>query len=61
MGLGIEVVGTVAQVVSESQDGTLMGNEDIATGTVNRDTLAAQIMQGCGIVHLTGREGINCP
>ena len=34
LGLGVEVVGAVAQVVGEAEDGTLVGNEDVATGGV---------------------------
>ena len=34
LGLGVEVVGAVAQVVGETEDGTLMSDEDIATRAV---------------------------
>ena len=57
----VEVVGTVAQVVGKAQDGTLMGDKDIASGTINRDRLTAQVTQGRGIIHLTDGEGINSP
>ena len=41
-GLGVEVVGPVAQVVGKAEDGALVGDEDIAARVVNGDALAAQ-------------------
>ena len=57
----VEVVGTVAQIIGKAQDGALMGDKDIASGTINSDRLTAQIAQGGGIIHLTDGEGINSP
>ena len=61
LGLGVEVVGAVAQVVGETEDGTLMGDEDAATRAVNRDALATQVTQCGGIIHLADGESIGNP
>ena len=53
LGLGINVVGPVAQVVGKTEDGTLVGDENIATWTIDHDALATQVTQGGGIIHLT--------
>lgn len=39
----VEVVGAVAEVVGEAEDGAVVGNEDVATGSVKGDALAAQV------------------
>ena len=57
LGLGIEVVGAVTQVVGEAEDSALVGDEDMASRSVNGDRLAAQVSQGGGVVHLADGEG----
>ena len=59
LGLGIEVVGTVAQVVGETEDGTMMSDENVATRAVNRDALATQVTQCGEIIHLANGESID--
>ena len=61
LGLGVEVVGAVPQVIDKAQDGSLMGYEHMATRTVNSDALATQVAQGRRIIHLTDLESIGCP
>ena len=59
LGLGIEIVGTVAQVVGETEDGTMMSDENVATRAVNCDALATQVTQCGEIIHLANGEGID--
>ena len=60
-GFGIEVVGTVTQIVGKTEDGALVGNEDVTTGTVEDNALAAQVAQSRLIIHLTHGESVSCP
>ena len=59
--LGVEVVGTIAEVVGEAKDGAVVGNEDVATGGVKGDALTAKVAQGGRVIDLTGGEGIVSP
>ena len=54
--LGVEVIGTVAQVVGKAQDSALMGDEDVASWSVHGDALATQVAQGRRVIHLTDGE-----
>ena len=56
LGFGIKVVGAVAQVIGEAQDGAIVGDKDVAAGAINGDALAAQVAQGGGIIDLTDGE-----
>ena len=58
LGLGVEVVGAVAQVIGKAQDGSLMGDKDMASRPVNNDRLATQVAQCSRIVHLADRESL---
>jgi len=59
LGLGIEIVGTVAQVVGETEDSSLMGDENVATRAVNCDALATQVTQCGEIIHIANGESID--
>ena len=52
-GFGIKVVGAVTQIVGKTEDSALVGNEDVTTGTIEDNALAAQVAQSCLIINLT--------
>ena len=53
LGLGIEVVGSVSQVVGEAEDGAIVSDENVAARAIDGDGFAPQITQGGGVVDLT--------
>ena len=53
LGLRVEVVGPVSQVVGETEDGAIVSDEDVAARAIDGDGFAPQVTQGGGVVDPT--------
>ena len=60
-GFRIEVVGAITQIVGKTEDSALVGKEDVTTGTVEDNALAAQVAQSRLIIHFTHGKSVSRP